>query len=81
MHHKYLYKKFRETFRKNRARLFTRVHSDKTRKNGFKLKGNRLELDSRKKVFTVRVFSGETVDAPFLEVFKARLSRPLSNLV
>ncbi|KFQ01414.1 hypothetical protein N329_07660, partial [Haliaeetus albicilla] len=55
--------------------------------NGFKLKEGRLRLDVRKKFFTVRVVKhwhrlpSEVVDAPSLEVFKARLDGALSNLV
>ncbi|KFO54387.1 hypothetical protein N302_13607, partial [Corvus brachyrhynchos] len=55
--------------------------------NGFKLKDSRFRLDIRKKVFTMRVVGHwnrlprEAVDAPFLEVFKARLDGALGNLV
>ncbi|KFQ12468.1 hypothetical protein N330_03068, partial [Leptosomus discolor] len=55
--------------------------------NGFKLKEGRFRLDIRKKFFTVRVvrhwnrLPGETVAAPSLAVFKARLDGALSNLV
>ncbi|KGL94764.1 hypothetical protein N301_04240, partial [Charadrius vociferus] len=55
--------------------------------NGFKLEKGRFRLDIRKKFFTVRVvrhwtrLSREAVDAPSLEVFKARLDGALSNLV
>ncbi|KFP46172.1 hypothetical protein N323_09029, partial [Cathartes aura] len=55
--------------------------------NGFKLKEDRFRLDIKKKFFTVRVvrhwnrLPSEVVDAPSLEVFKARLDRALSNLV
>ncbi|KFO93214.1 hypothetical protein N320_10029, partial [Buceros rhinoceros silvestris] len=55
--------------------------------NGFKLQEGRFRLDVRKKFFTVRVVKHwnrlhrEAVDAPSLEVFKARLYGALSNLV
>jgi len=55
--------------------------------NVFKLKEGRFRLDIKKKFFTMRVVKqwnmllGEAVDAPSLEVFKARLDGALSNLV
>ncbi|KFQ91559.1 hypothetical protein Y956_00209, partial [Nipponia nippon] len=55
--------------------------------NGFKLKVGRFRLDIRKKFFTMRVvrhwnrLPREAVDAPSLEVFKARLEGGLGNLV
>ncbi|KFR04949.1 hypothetical protein Y956_16472, partial [Nipponia nippon] len=52
-----------------------------------KLKEGRFRLDIRRKFFTMRVerhwkrLPREAVDAPSLEVFKARLDGALSNLV
>ena len=68
-------------------RLFTKAHSDRTRGNSFKLKEGRFRSDIRKKYFTMRMvwhwnrLPREAVDAPSLEVFKARLDRALSNLM
>ncbi|KFM05416.1 hypothetical protein AS27_15854, partial [Aptenodytes forsteri] len=55
--------------------------------NGSKLKEGRFRSDIRKKFFTVEVvrhwnrLPREAVDAPSLEVFKARLDGALSNPV
>ncbi|KFO63067.1 hypothetical protein N302_06992, partial [Corvus brachyrhynchos] len=55
--------------------------------SGFKLKEKRFRLGIRKKFFTQRMvrhwlrLPRKAVDAPSLEVFKARLDRALSNLV
>ena len=55
--------------------------------NVFKLKEGRLRLDIRGKFFTMRVvrcwnrLPRVTVDAPSLEVFKARLDGALGSLV
>jgi len=74
-------------YKKAGDRHFTRICSDRTRRNGFQLKEGRFRLDIRKKFFTVRVVKHwnrlpkEVMDAPSLEMFKARLDGVLSNLV
>jgi len=73
----------------NRAgeRLFMRIWGNRTRGNGFKLKEGRLRPDIRKKFFAMRIvrhwnrLPRETVAAPSLETFKAKLDVSLSNLI
>ncbi|KFQ32325.1 hypothetical protein N332_02839, partial [Mesitornis unicolor] len=61
---------------------FTRAGSNRTKGNGFKLVKGRFRLDIRNKFFTMRNrLPRKVVDAPSLEVFKARLDRALSILV
>lgn len=58
--------------------------SGRTRDNGFKMKKSRFRVDVRKNFFTVRHWNRlprKVVNDPFLEVFKVRLGRALSNLV
>ena len=74
-------------YKQEEKQLCTRVDSDRTRGNGFKLGQGRFRLDIRKKVFTQRVvihwnrLPKEVVDAPSLEAFKARLDVALDSLV
>ncbi|GAB0177046.1 hypothetical protein GRJ2_000169800 [Grus japonensis] len=80
------YQFLKGAYRKAGEGLFIRECSDRTRGNGFKLKEGRFRLDVRKKFFPVRVvrhwnrLSREAVDAPSLEVFKARLDEALGNV-
>ncbi|GAB0179784.1 mitochondrial enolase superfamily member 1 [Grus japonensis] len=75
------------TCRKAGEGLFIRECSDRTRGNGFKLKEGQFRLDVRRKFFPVRVvrhwnrLPREVVDAPSMEVFKARLDGALGNVV
>ncbi|GAB0180464.1 hypothetical protein GRJ2_000511700 [Grus japonensis] len=81
------YQYLKGAYRKDGEGLFIRECSDRTRGNEFKLKEGRFRLDIRKKFFPVRVvrhwnrLPREVVDAPSLEVFKARLDEALGNVV
>ena len=67
--------------------LVTRVDSDRTMENGFKLRQGRFRLDNMRKFFTQRVVTHwnrlpkEVVDVPSLKTFKARLDVALGSLV
>ena len=67
--------------------MFTRVASDRTKGNGFKLRQGRFRLDTRRKFFhteggdALNRLPKEAVDAPSLQAFKARLDVALGSLV
>ena len=74
-------------YKQEGEQLFTRVDSDRTRGNGFKLGQGRFRLDISKKCFIQRVvmywnrLPKEVVDALLLEALKARLDVALGSLV
>ena len=74
-------------YKKEGSQLSERGDNSRTRGNGLKLKEGRLRLDVKGKFFAKSVvrcwhrLPREAVDAPSLEVFKARLDGALGNLV
>ena len=76
------------SYRKEEDRLFSGVCGYRTRGNGFKLREGRFKSDIReKKSSSVRVvrhwhrLTSSVVDAPSLEIVKARLDQALGNLI
>ena len=74
-------------YKQEGEQLLTKMDTDSTRGNGFKLKQGRFNLDIWRKFFTQTLvmhwnrLPKEVVDAPSLDVFKARLDGALGNLV
>ncbi|KFW65421.1 hypothetical protein AS28_04212, partial [Pygoscelis adeliae] len=81
------YQYLKGAYKKDGGKLFSGACCDRTRGNGFKLKGGRFRLDLREKFLTLRVVKHwhrlprEVVDAPCLETFQVRLDGALSNLI
>ncbi|KAK4818888.1 hypothetical protein QYF61_021405 [Mycteria americana] len=69
------------------AELFSLGSSDRTRRNGSKLRQGKFRLDIRKHFFTKRVVKhwdglpGEVVNAPSLSAFKRHLDNALNNML
>ena len=74
-------------YKEEGGKLFERVENSRTRGNGSKLKEGRFRLDVRGKVFTrrvIRCWNGlprDVMDAPSLEVLKARFDGALDSLI
>jgi len=77
----------KRSYREEGDRLFSKVRGDRTRGNGFKLKGGRFTLYIRKKSFTVRVLRhlnrlpSVVLDTLSLETFKIRLDKAMGTLI
>ena len=71
--------------KKEGDRLLSRVCWDRTRGNGFKIKEGTFRLDTRKKLFMIRVvrqwhrLPREAVDATSLQTLEVRLDGALST--
>ena len=79
---------FKRSYEKEGDRLFSRVFSNRTRGNSFKLKERRFRLGIRTKFFLMITavkhwnrLPREVVDSQSLETFKIRLEQTLRNLI
>jgi len=83
----YTYKYLKGGCQEDGAKLFSAVPSDRTRGNGHKLKQTKLQLNSRKNFFPLRVtepwnrLPRGAVESPSLEIFKPRLDKVLYSLL
>jgi len=75
------------TYKQDGDRFYGRACCNRTRCNGFKLKEGIFSLDKRKNFFIVWMVKHwnrlpkEVVNAPYLEIFKVKLDRALSNTI
>lgn len=76
-----------KAYKKIGGGLFTNACSDRKRYNSFELKDGGFRLDTKNKLFTVRMvrhwnrLSREILDVPHLKVFESRLDGVLNGLV
>jgi len=72
---------FKGAYEKDGDKYFSRACCDRTRSNGFKLREGRFRLAITRVVKHWHKLPREVVDAPFVEMFKARLDGALSHVI
>jgi len=83
----YTYKYLKGGCQEDGAKLFSVVPSNRTRGNGHKLKQRKLQLNTRKNFFPLRVtepwhrLPREAVESPSLAIFQTRLDKVLCSLL